>query len=146
MIAIQYPYSMKTSSKLNMSLNPPQSRTSQRRVIWLAAGYGSFFLLVLWAAYTNNLPLDVLNKIPYYDKIGHVVLYAAASYLGHRVFNRRHIRGSRYLPLFPVLFGLAMTVEEIVQGLSPYRTLDAIDLICSLSGVALGYFLAQRQQ
>ncbi|MEM7792980.1 MAG: hypothetical protein AAF579_00825 [Cyanobacteria bacterium P01_C01_bin.118] len=125
---------MKTSSKLN---------TAQRNIAFLAASYGSLFLLILWAAYTNNLPLDLLAKIPYYDKIGHVVLYATASYLGHRVFNQRHFKGKRWLPIFPVLFGLVMTAEEIVQGISPYRTLDSLDLVCSLGGVVLGYFLAE---
>lgn len=127
---------MKTSSKLNQP---------QRSIAVLAATYGALFLLILWAAYTNNLPLDLLDKIPYYDKIGHVVLYAMASYLGHRILNRRHFRGMRYLPIFPVLFGLVMTAEEIVQGISPYRTLDALDLVCSLSGVVVGYILAQRK-
>lgn len=122
------------------------SKLKQHNIAWLALGYGSFFLLTLWAAYTNNLPLALLAKIPYYDKIGHVVLYAAASYLGHRVLKQRHFRGIRWLPTFPVLFALAMTAEEIVQGLSPYRTLDAWDLVCSLSGVALGYILAQKQR
>lgn len=115
----------------------------QRHIAFLAVGYGSLFVWILWAAYTNNLPLDLLGHIPYYDKIGHVVLYAAASYLGHRVLNRRHFKGLRWLPTFPVLFGLVMTAEEIVQGISPYRTLDSLDLVCSLGGVAIGYFLAQ---
>jgi hypothetical protein len=126
---------MKSSSELNQS---------QRNIALLAIGYGALFLLILWGAYTNNLPLALLGKIPYYDKIGHVVLYAMASYLGHRVLNRRYFRGMRWLPVFPVLFGLVMTAEEIVQGLSPYRTLDALDLVCSLGGVVLGYILARR--
>lgn len=125
---------MKSSSKLNQP---------QRSITLLALGYGSLFLLILWGAYTNNLPLDLLKTIPYYDKIGHLVLYAMASYLGHRVLNRRHFKGRRWLPTFPVLFGLVMTAEEMVQGISPYRTLDSWDLICSLSGVVLGYVLAQ---
>ncbi|MEA5466917.1 hypothetical protein [Leptothoe sp. PORK10 BA2] len=125
---------MKTSSN---------RQAPQRHIAVLAAGYGSLFLLILWAAYTNNLPLDLLDNIPYYDKIGHVALYAAASYLGHRVLNKRHFKGLRWLPTFPVLFGLVMTAEEIVQGISPYRTLDSLDLVCSLSGVVLGYFLAE---
>lgn len=126
---------MKTSSKLNQS---------QRNLIVLALGYGALFVIILWAAYTNNLPLDLLKQIPYYDKIGHVVLYAMASYLGHRVLNQRHFRGMRWLPVFPVLFGLVMTAEEIFQGIAPYRTLDLLDLVCSLSGVVLGYILAQQ--
>lgn len=125
---------MKTSSKPNQP---------QRSVAVLATIYGALFLLILWAAYTNNLPLELLDKIPYYDKIGHVVLYAMASYLGHRMLNRRHFRGMRHLPIFPVLFGLVMTAEEIVQGIAPHRTLDSVDLVCSLMGVALGYFSAE---
>ena len=135
-LSAAYSYLMKISSKLDLS--------NQRYVVLLALGYGGLFLFILWAAYTNNLPLSLLGKIPYYDKIGHVVLYALASYLGHRVLQQRHFRGVPYLPIFPVLFGLAMTAEEIVQGLSPYRTLDSLDLVCSLSGVVLGYFIAQR--
>lgn len=131
-----YSYLMKTSPKLGQS--------NQRHIVLLALGYGGLFLFILWAAYTNNLPLSLLGKIPYYDKVGHVVLYALASYLGHRVLQQRHFRGVRYLPVFPVLFGLAMTVEEIVQGFSPYRTLDSLDLVCSLGGVVLGYFIAQK--
>lgn len=123
---------MKTSSKFG-----------QRNLVWLAAVYASLFVLILWAAYTNSLPLGLLRRIPYYDKIGHVVLYALASYLGHRVINKRHFKGIRYLPVFPVLFGLAMTAEEIFQGLSPYRTLDSLDLVCSLGGIIFGYLLAQ---
>ncbi|MEM7063085.1 MAG: hypothetical protein AAF572_07970 [Cyanobacteria bacterium P01_B01_bin.77] len=126
---------MKTSSKLNQP---------QRSIVVLAITYGVLFLLILWAAYTNNLPLDLLDKIPHYDKIGHVVLYAMASYLGHRILKRRHFGGRRYLPVFPVLFGLVMTAEEIVQGIAPYRTLDSLDLVCSLMGVVLGYVLAQQ--
>ena len=130
---------MKSSSKLN---------PSERHVALLATGYGSLFLLIFWGEYTNNLPLDLLGTIPYYDKIGHVVLYAISSYLGHRVLNYRHFKGMRWLPIFPLLFGLVMTAEEIVQGLSPYRTLDSLDLVCSTAGVILGYALAQqtRQQ
>ncbi|MBT9312927.1 VanZ family protein [Leptothoe kymatousa] len=123
-----------------------QSNRPQRNVALLATGYGAFFLLILWAAYTNNLPLQFLGKFPYYDKIGHVVLYAIASYLGHRVLNYRHFRGLRSLPIFPVLFGLTMAAEEIVQGLSPHRTLDSLDLVCSLAGVIVGYLIAQSTQ
>ena len=122
----------------------PQLKQSQRSIALLAIGYGTFFLVILWGAYTNRLPLDLLKTIPYYDKIGHVVLYALASYLGHRVLHQRHFKGIRYLPVFPLLFGLVMTAEEIIQGISPHRTLDGIDLICSLSGVVLGYWLAQK--
>jgi polysaccharide biosynthesis protein VpsQ len=115
------------------------------RVIISAGIYASLFGLILWAAYTNHLPLDFLNQIPYYDKIGHVVLYFIATYLGHRVLRQRQYRCfNRTWPLFPSLFGLFTLIEEWIQGFSPYRTLDPGDLICSFLGIGLGYIVAQQ--
>lgn len=110
----------------------------------LALTYGSIFLFILFLAYTGNLP-TWFTQIPYYDKIGHVSLYAIATYLGHRVLQSR----SLYLPfigrfpLFPLLFGLLTTTEELLQGLSANRTLDWTDLVCSLLGVSLGWLLVE---
>ncbi|MEO0456717.1 MAG: VanZ family protein [Cyanobacteria bacterium P01_A01_bin.114] len=124
-----------------------QSPSSQRRVAILAAIYAAMFCLTLWAAYTDNLPTRLLNTIPYYDKIGHLVLYFIPSYLGHRVLRNRHFRalGLR-MPIFPTLFGLFTLTEELIQGFSPYRTLDMVDLICGFVGIVIGYGLAQRSQ
>jgi hypothetical protein len=118
----------------------------QRRTNWLAVGYAATFLLILWAAYTNHLPTGFLNTIPYYDKVGHVILYGIATYLGHRVWRRRFCLGGVAWPLFPALFALFTLVEEGLQGLSPYRTLDGVDLICSLLGIGLGYALASKSK
>ena len=114
----------------------------------LAAVYGGLFLIMLWAAYNGTLPVGALiGRVPYADKAGHVILYCIASYLGHRVFRLRHIRRwSVPLPVFPSLFGIFTLVEEVLQGLSPNRSLDAIDLVCSFIGVALGYWLAERHR
>jgi polysaccharide biosynthesis protein VpsQ len=123
----------------------------------LAIAYTCFFLLTLWAAYHNQLPLKWLSQLPNYDKFGHVVLYCMPSYLGHRLCRQKHFRqkhlrqkhlvknnASLSLPVFPTLFALFTFTEEGMQGLSPYRTLDAGDLVCSLIGITAGYCLAQR--
>lgn len=78
-----------------------------------------------------------------------MVLYFAASYLGHRLFSQKHVKvpaqlGGVSLPVFPGLFTLFTVIEELLQRFSPYRTLDMGDLICSVAGIALGYWLAQR--
>ncbi|MEO1593194.1 MAG: VanZ family protein [Cyanobacteria bacterium J06632_22] len=118
-----------------------------RSTYLMATIYGGLFLLTLWAAYTGNLPLGALNRIPYYDKAGHVILYCIATYLGHRVLQLRHLRRwSVTLPVFPALFGLFTLTEELLQFLSPNRTLDALDLVCSFIGVGLGYWLAERHR
>jgi len=113
----------------------------------MALAYGCLFLITLWAAYTGNLPLGALNRIPNYDKAGHVILYCIATYLGHRVLRlRQRRRWHLSIPLFPALFGLFTLVEELLQFLSPNRTLDAGDLVCSFIGVGLGYWLAERHR
>lgn len=128
-------------------MNAPASPS--KKIAIIAGGYGLCFMGVLWAAYSDRLPLDLLAQLPNYDKVGHVVLYCAASYLGHRLCGQKHFRGSSWLgsvslPVFPGLFTLFTVTEELLQQFSPYRTLDMGDLICSVAGIALGYWLAQR--
>ena len=121
------------------------SSTSQRKIILLSGSYTLFFLITLFAAYTNRLPLEWLSQLPNYDKLGHLVLYCIPTYLGHRLFKQKHVQINGFsLPVFPGLFTLFTLREELIQGFSPYRTLDAGDMICSLLGIACGYFLAQR--
>lgn len=111
----------------------------------LAIAYTCAFLIALWAAYTNRLPLVWLSQFPNYDKVGHVVLYCIPTYLGHRLCKQKHIkRLGLWLPVFPALFALFTIAEELTQGFSPHRTLDAGDMVCSLAGIGLGYWLAQK--
>jgi polysaccharide biosynthesis protein VpsQ len=128
-----------------MSLFPdPPLRWQQ--VFWalMACCYGGFFLMTLRFAYLGALP-TWLQAIPYFDKLGHMVLYAIATYLGHRLLRGKHWRiQGRSLPLFPLAFASFTIVEELLQGFSPNRSLDGIDLICSLLGCWLGYRLAER--
>jgi polysaccharide biosynthesis protein VpsQ len=108
----------------------------------LSLVYLALFLTILLLAYTDRLPA-YLGQIPYYDKVGHVGLYAVAAYLGHRVLG---YRGWGQLPLFPSLFGIFTLAEELIQGLSPHRTLDATDLIASFAGLILGWQIAERSR
>jgi polysaccharide biosynthesis protein VpsQ len=108
--------------------------------------YGVVFLTIMILAYANKLPIQ-LQYIPYHDKIAHLVLYSFAAYLGHRVLKYRSFQFlTLTLPLFPVLFGIFTAIEEGLQSLSPYRTLDSLDLVASWVGVWLGYWFAERGQ
>lgn len=113
------------------------------RVLWviLAIFYAGILLTIMGLAYTRNLPVFLTQN----DKLAHLLLYGIAAYLGHRAVNYRQMRlGSLSLPLFPFLFALFTIAEEGAQGFSPNRSLDAIDLIASLIGIGLGYWLAER--
>lgn len=116
----------------------------KRSVTWGAIAFAILFLTIMVVAYTGNLPPQ-LSRLPYHDKLGHVILYAIATFLGHLVLQRRHVRlANMQLPLWVLIFGSFTIVEELGQGLSPNRSLDAMDLVCSLVGVGLGYGLAEE--
>jgi polysaccharide biosynthesis protein VpsQ len=124
-----------------------------KKIIALAFAYACFFFITLWAAYHNHLPLRWLSQFPNYDKLGHLVLYCIATYLGHRLCRQKHLSKSGAkngqifrIPVFPAFFVLFTITEELMQGFSPYRTLDAGDMVCSLLGITAGYWLAQRSK
>jgi len=123
-------------------------KSRSRRWGWPLAGflYALAFAAILLAAYTNNLPA-YLDRIPYYDRLGHVVLYCTAAYLGHRLLRyRRWGFGSWRWSLWGWLFSLGTIAEESLQALSPNRTFSAIDMACSLSGILAGCWLADRSR
>jgi VanZ family protein len=121
-----------------------QSAPGHWRLIAIALLYLAIFISIMIMAYTNHLP-TYLAKIPNYDKAGHVLLYALAAYFGHRIWRSRSwpCLGWRF-PLFPMGFALFTVVEELIQNLSPYRTLDSLDLIASMVGILIGWQLAER--
>lgn len=125
---------------------PAPQPPSQAWIRWLAPFYGLLFCIILWSAYTGNLPA-FLGKIPNYDIPGHIILYAMASYLGHRLSQWKMIRlFGRSLPLFPLGFTIWTIAEECLQSLSPNRTFSIVDLVCSLIGIILGWQLANRDR
>ncbi|MDB9312219.1 VanZ family protein [Spirulina sp. CS-785/01] len=111
----------------------------------IALLYAATLIFIGFSAYQQTLP-EYLNRIPHYDVIGHVVLYLIATYLGHRVLRQRKIPCFGYrLPLFPVIFALITVVDEFLQSFSPSRTYSWIDLTASFLGLAVGYWLVERE-
>lgn len=138
--------SIDPSNPGNSAPASPQQSPSQGWIRWLAPFYGLLFCIILGLAYTGNLP-TFLSKIPNYDVPGHIILYAMASYLGHRLSQWKTIRfWGRSLPLFPLGFTIWTVAEECLQSLSPNRTFSGVDLVCSLIGIILGWQLANRDR
>ncbi|MGD1867039.1 MAG: hypothetical protein ACFB0D_21000 [Phormidesmis sp.] len=127
----------------------PSSQTSHptqpsKKIVVLSAGYGLFFLVMLVLAYYGRLPIGGITRFHNADKVGHLILYFIPSYLGHVLCRHKHF-SIWHLPIFPSLFALFTIAEELSQGLSANRTLDGLDMVCSLVGIGVGYWLAQRQ-
>lgn len=115
------------------------------RWIWIVCAivFAAIFLTILFFAYQGTLPAILTQN----DKLAHVILYGIATFLGHKALNNRRIRILNIpVPIFPGLFTLFTFGEELAQGLSPNRSLDAIDLIASFAGIVIGYWLAERSK
>ena len=114
---------------------------------WLIPTILYFLLLltIILLADTGNLPLEQLSKIPYYDTIGHFILYGIASFLSHRAINRRFLIIFNYpLPLGPLIFSIVTIIEEMLQQILPHRTFSLIDLGASLLGIIIFYLLGEK--
>lgn len=124
-------------------MNKPPILSSQ--LLWIIATIIFLWILatILWFAYRGALPPILAQN----DKLAHFALYGIATFLGHRAFNRRHLRPRGYsIPLFPALFLLFTLGEELVQHFSPNRTFDLWDSISSTIGIGVGYGLAQYRR
>lgn len=127
-------------TELNKPTRQRQSRNQSRIWLGLAIAYTGIFLTIMVCAYLGKLPGFLTQN----DKVAHLLLYAIATFIGHRALNRRSIAFKTLaLPAFPLLFTLFTTVEELLQSLSPNRSLDLWDLIASFAGIGLGYGSAE---
>ncbi len=95
---------------------------------------------ILFLAYFRMIP-GFIVYIPYYDKIGHLTLYGLFGFVIHRATNRKTKWG---LPLGLSAFIVFTVVEEYLQYYSPNRTASWADLVLSITGILLAYFLDRK--
>lgn len=106
-----------------------------------------FFLFcstVIYLAYQKKIP-SILAIIPYYDYIGHFVLFGLLFYLLHRAIKRFSIKLINHkTPLALLLISAFAIAEESLQIFSPNRTFDLLDLFLSLAGIVFFYWIDKR--
>ena len=112
-------------------------------VLWLTATI-ILIVVVTSLAYLRLLP-TFLGEIPYLDKVLHFSIFGMLTLSVLAALGDRRLRvGGLSLPL-AVLVPLAYaTIEEALQGLSPYRHRDVWDLMCDAAGMLLAWLLAHR--
>jgi polysaccharide biosynthesis protein VpsQ len=107
----------------------------------LAIGFAMCFVGIIWAADVGRLRviLDLIERVPYFDKLGHLVLVGTLSCLCHLAIHAR--AGSpwwRVTVTTWVLWGL-LTIEEISQHFLPHRHCDLADWLADVAGLALAH-------
>lgn len=114
---------------------------------WLpAVAFFSFLIWVIVAADSGrqNYFLQLAGSLPYGDKIGHVLLFAALALLLNFATKARQLAfGSARLYVGVVLtLGFAL-LEEGSQLLFPSRSFELLDILADLLGVTLATLLTK---
>lgn len=93
---------------------------------------------VLLIAYTGKgaVYFGFLKYIPGGDKTGHVVLLGLLTLSVSWLLSYRGIMVKRIKIYYGMVFvAVFITMEEIAQMFSPFRSLDMLDLLCNYVGI-----------
>ncbi len=110
---------------------------SARHLRWALAL--SFLLFLLWLMVMadrgqSHLLFDLARATPHGDKIGHLLLFATLTLLANAALGYRRLWPGILLgSLLVLLFALG---EELSQAWFPNRTLDLLDALADLTGIA----------
>lgn len=128
------------------SILPPPHRVGRRSVGFAAALLVFVVLISALADVGHKSALfDAVRSTPHGDKFCHFGIFGTLAFFAHRALEFRTwgIAGFR-LPIGPLLVLMLATVEELSQAFFPQRTLDIVDWLSDLLGVASFSFLSHR--
>ncbi len=102
----------------------------------------AFLLFVSFLAYNKWIPREI-EVIPFYDSIGHFVLFGFLGLAAHYAFEQRRVLiFGMSVPLGPTLAVVYAFLDESLQVLSVNRTFDLSDLFFGVLGICCFVSLA----
>jgi VanZ family protein len=101
------------------------------RRLWTAIGW----TLVLLVCYLSLVPVDDLPPVEYNDKVAHASAYFGLMFWFAQLSPRR-------LRLTAAFLAMGATIE-LLQGLSGYRDMSALDMLANTTGVLLAFAAAR---
>jgi VanZ family protein len=108
------------------------------------AVYTSLIVAIFLLAYKGLIPVEI-GLFPYYDSIGHFVLYGTWGYLAGRAFNK-NINYCIKIPKGLLAILVVSILEELAQSFSGLRTFSLIDLFSGVFGICLSYAIIKKQK
>lgn len=110
-------------------------------VTGFASGFAACFAGIIWAADVGRLRpiLDRIERVPYFDKVGHLALVGTLSLLCNLAIHPR--AGSPWWRVTVTTWALLvlLTLEEISQHYLPHRHCDVADWLADVTGLALAH-------
>lgn len=128
------------------SLLPTRHRVG-RRSLGLSAALLVFVVVISALADVGHesLVFEAVRTTPHGDKLCHFAIFGALAFFTHRALEFRTwaMAGFR-IPVGPLLVLMLATVEELSQAFFPQRTLDLVDWLSDLFGIATFSLLSHR--
>lgn len=108
----------------------------------LFVSYTIFILAIFTLAYMGLIPLEI-SKIPFYDSIGHFVLYGLWAYFAGMAFSKKIFIGVS-VPKGILIVLLIAILEESLQSLSSIRTFSLSDMYWGFIGIAVAFLVTKK--
>jgi polysaccharide biosynthesis protein VpsQ len=104
--------------------------------------YTIVLLSIFISAYCGYIPTQ-LNSIPYYDSIGHFLLYGTWGYLFAQTFSKPIFFIGRFGVQSGIVIAISIAIaEEALQTLSPLRSVSLFDLGWGLLGITIACIIS----
>jgi len=108
-------------------------------LVWL------FVILYLSFTPLTNWPQPTLFQKLYIDKVVHIFMYAALSFLLLRGFflqqKKQHLRYALIVTSLIICAGLGVAVEFLQPVLTMYRRFEWMDMVANATGVVTGWLI-----
>lgn len=127
----------------NFETTQTQKRSDLLKRIFLPTAFFAFLVLIIYQADTAhyNFAFKMVGRIPYGDKIGHIVLYGIMAFLLNYGFEGKKWFKIQIGSLIVLVFSI---LEEISQAYFPSRSFDLADIMASIVGIIIFTFLFQH--
>lgn len=127
----------------NFETTQTQKRSDLLKRIFLPTAFFAFLVLIIYQADTAhyNFAFKMVGRIPYGDKIGHIVLYGIMAFLLNYGFEGEKWFKIQIGSIIVLVFSI---LEEISQAYFPSRSFDLSDIMASIVGIIIFTFLFQH--
>jgi hypothetical protein len=129
-------------NKIHLNLCDKVNKQHKLKIIRITPAL-IFVCFISWVIFqanvgSSNIIFELVNFIPYGDKVSHFILYGTLSVLTVIALNYRCVKVNHYsLPVGAILVLLIAIGEEITQLFISNRTFELADICADIAGIVV---------